>query len=132
MQRSDIENATEKAADTAKELANDALDGAKKTVRATRDLANESLDNAEKKVERVRREVNPAVSDLAERAQELATRGIDYCANASDRARRQFQQASDATTRYVSEQPGKSVLLAAAAGAALATVVLATRSRRRD
>lgn len=131
MQRSTAETATEKAADTARHLAHEALDGAQKTVRATRHLANETLDGAEQQVHRLRDEISPTVSDLAERAQEFATRSIDYCANATDRARRQFHQASDATTRYVSEQPGKSILLAAAAGAALTTLFWAARSRRR-
>ena len=47
-----------------------------------------------------------------------------------ERARRQFQQASDATTRYVVEQPGKSILLAAAAGAAVAAALLMGSRRR--
>lgn len=131
MQRSVTEKVTEKAANSAKELAHEALDGAQKTLDATRDLANDSLDGAQKQVRKLRREVNPSVNDLAERAQEFATRSIDYCANATDRARHQFHQASDATTRYVSEQPGKSILLAAAAGAALSMLFLSARSRRR-
>ncbi|HRP21859.1 MAG TPA: hypothetical protein PK925_14635, partial [Alicycliphilus sp.] len=60
------------------------------------------------------------------------SRGIAYCANTSDRARRQLRQAADTTTRYVSEKPGTSLLIAAAAGAAFATaVMLARRSGER-
>lgn len=124
--------ATDKAADTARHLAQETLEGAENAVQATRDLANASLDKAERRVHQLRRETAPAVSDLAARAQELATRSINYCADATDRARRQLNQAADATTRYVAEQPGKSLLIAAAAGAAMATaVVYASRARRR-
>ena len=48
-----------------------------------------------------------------------------------DRARRQLQSATEATTRYVIEQPGRSILLAAATGAALATAFfMSSRSRK--
>ncbi len=65
--------------------------------------------------------------------QDLASRGIAYCADTSDRARRQLNQAADATARYVAEQPGKSLAIAAAAGAFVATLcMLARRPRGRD
>ena len=41
------------------------------------------------------------MNDLAQRAQELATRGIQYCAETTDRARRHIGHAADATGRYV-------------------------------
>ena len=64
-------------------------------------------------------------------AQDLAARSIDYCAETSARARRQMQQAAEATSKYVAEQPGKSLVIAAASGALLATVAM-WMSRRRD
>lgn len=123
--------ATEKAADTARHLAQDTLEGAGNAVQATRAFANESLDQAESRVRHLRREIDPGIDELAARAQDLATRGINYCADTTARARRQLGQAAEATSRYVAEQPGKSLLIAAAAGAALATaVVYASRARR--
>ena len=47
------------------------------------------------------------------------------------RARRQMQQAADATGKYVAEQPGKSLVIAAASGALLATLAF-WMSRRRE
>ncbi|SFE58766.1 hypothetical protein [Paracidovorax wautersii] len=128
-----LQSATQKAADTAHSVAEDVLDSAKDAVQATRRAANTSLDKAEAGVEGLKSAVNPTIDDLAARAQELANRSITYCADASERARRQFNQAADATTRYVSDQPGKSMLIAAAAGAAFATLLFLTRgdSRRR-
>lgn len=123
-------SSTQKAADAAHEIADEALTTAKGAVKATRQAANASLDKAEKGLRVLRDEVDPAIDDLAARAQDWATRGIGYCADTTQRARRQFHRAADATAHYVTEQPAKSLLLAAAAGAALA--MLWTSSRRGD
>lgn len=103
-----IQNATQKAADTAHQIADDVLSTASDAVKSTRGAANHSLDKAEQGVRRVREEVDPMIDDLAARAQDLASRSISYCAEASERARRQLNQAADVTTRYVADQPGKS------------------------
>ena len=126
-----INTATEKVADGARNVADDVLQSAQDAVQSTRDAANNSLDKAEKSVRALRSQTDPVIDDLAARAQELASRSIDYCADTSARARRQVQQAADATTKYVAEQPGKSLVIAAASGAALATLVL-WMSRRRQ
>jgi len=128
---SQAEKAVNKAADTAKDVAQDVADAAKEAVNTTRRTASNALDKAEEGVKSVERELNPVIDDLAARAQELATRGINFCADSSDRARRQLQSATEATTRYVIEQPGRSILLAAATGAALATAFfMSSRSRK--
>ncbi|WP_375576079.1 hypothetical protein [Paracidovorax oryzae] len=123
----------EKAADTAHDVAEDMLDNAQDAVRTTRNAANKTLDKAERKVRELQSDVDPLIDDLAARAQDLASRGIAYCADTGERARRQLNQAADATARYVSEQPGKSLAIAAAAGAFVATLcMLARRPRGRD
>ena len=95
-------------------------------------MANHSLDKADSRIHHLRQDMDPRIDDIAAKAQDLASRGIAYCANTSDRARRQLRQAADTTTRYVSEKPGTSLLIAAAAGAAFATaVMLARRSGER-
>lgn len=124
------QTAAQKIADTAHNLSVSAAASAKEAVQATRKAANNSLDKAERGVNYVHGELDPAIDDLAARAQDLAARGISYCAETSERARRQFNQASEATTRYVQDQPGKSLLLAAAAGAAFATLCVLTSRRR--
>ena len=124
-----IQNATHKAAETAHQVADDVLGTASDAVQSTRKMANDSLDKAASGVQRLHEGVDPLIDDLAAKAQDLASRGISYCAETSERARRQFNQATDATCRYVSEQPGKSMLIAAAAGAALASAVMLTRRR---
>ncbi|SDM23313.1 hypothetical protein SAMN05428957_103313 [Oryzisolibacter propanilivorax] len=123
----DAQNTTQKATDAARSAADSVSNSAQEAVQSTRRLANEALDKAESGVKRVKEEVDPVIDDLAAKAQEFASRSINYCAETSERARRQFNDAADATCRYVSDQPGKSMLLAAAAGAALATALMMTR-----
>lgn len=118
--------------DNARNLADNVLQTAQEAVQATRDAADHSLDQAENKVQALRDRVDPAIDDLAARAQALAARSIDYCAETSARARRQFQHAADATGRYVAAQPGKSLVMAAASGAAVATLALWLSRRRRS
>ncbi len=127
-----VETATQKAANTAHSVADGVLGSAKDAVQASRRVANESLDKAERGVDKLQGELNPAIDDLAARAQELASRSISYCADASERARRQLNHAADVSSRYVAEQPGKSVVLAFAAGAALTALCMMTSRRRHD
>ncbi|MBD9391807.1 hypothetical protein [Acidovorax sp. ACV01] len=125
-----IQTATDKVANSARHLADDVLQSAQDAVQSTRTAANNSLEKAEEGVRALRSQTDPVIDDLAARAQDLAARSIGYCAETSARARRQMQQAADATNKYVAEQPGKSLVIAAASGAALATLVL-WMSRRR-
>ncbi|KAF1044760.1 hypothetical protein [Xylophilus sp.] len=115
----------------ARDLADDVLQSAQGAVESTRNLANDSLDRASEKVRDLRRDVSPTVDRIAETAQDWAQRGLDAWSDTRERARRQIDHYSDVTGRYVADQPVKSVLIAAAAGAAVAAaVLLATRSSR--
>lgn len=125
-----IQTATDKVANSARTLADDVLQTAQGAVQSTRTATNKTLERAEEGVRTLRSHADPAIDDLAARAQELAARSIDYCAETSARARRQVLHAADATGKYVAEQPGKSIVIAAASGAALATLVF-WMSRRR-
>lgn len=122
---------TQKAADAAKDLVNHAADTAKESMTATRKAAADAAERTQEGLAAMEKQINPVIDDLAARAQDLANRSIHFCADNSERARRQIQSAAEATTRYVVDQPGKSLMLAAAAGAAVATALLwGSRSRR--
>lgn len=115
----------------ARNIADDVLQSAESAVESTRNLASETLDRAGDKVRDLRREVNPTVDRIANTAQDLAQRSIEALNETRERARRQIDYYSDVTGRYVADQPVKSVLIAAAAGAAVAAAILfATRSNR--
>lgn len=74
----------------------------------TKEFANQAFEKASEKAR-----------DLRSGAKELASRGVNSVG-----------EYAQATTRYVSEQPLKSALIAAAIGAAVAALVLAMRRNR--
>ena len=98
---------------------------------STRDYANQALDRAESKVRDLRGEVDPLVEMLAAKAQKLARQSLDMAAEAKEKARQSLTRYADATTQYVSDQPVRSVLIAAAVGAAVALLVASARQRNR-
>lgn len=124
-----VKDAAESAKSTAKEFAQEAESSAKDAFRTTRDAASNAFDKAQDGLRAVEKELSPAIDDITTRAQEFCSKGIDFCAESSERARKHFQQATESTTRYVVEQPGKSILMAAAAGAAIAAAFLMGRRR---
>ena len=85
--------------------AEDARGLTNQAVESTREFANQAFERANEKM----RDLRYGVKDLANR---LPSSVGDF---------------SQATTRYVSEQPLKSALIAAAVGAAVAGLVLALR-----
>lgn len=121
-----------KVADSARHLTDGVLQGAQSAVAATQNAANASMDKAQESVKQWRDEAEPVISDMAAKAQALAERSINYCADTSARMRSQMDECTQATTRYVKEQPGKSVAIAAAAGAALTLATMALMRRRGD
>jgi ElaB/YqjD/DUF883 family membrane-anchored ribosome-binding protein len=106
------------------------LHGAGKAVENTREYANVALDKAEHKVRELRGQVDPVVDMLASKAQHLARQSLDMASEAKDRAQQSLSRASATTTRYVAEQPLRSVLIAAAVGASVALLIAASRKRR--
>lgn len=100
--------------------ADEALNTAEDALDSTRQLASQVLGRASEKVR-----------DLRSGAGHLATRGVDAAAEAAAAAQKQLSRYADLTGRYVSQQPVKSVLIAVAAGAAIAALVVAARRRNR-
>jgi ElaB/YqjD/DUF883 family membrane-anchored ribosome-binding protein len=89
--------------DEARGIASQALD-------STREFANQAFERAGEKVR-----------DLRYGVKDIASRGVSSVGD-----------YAQATTRYVSDQPVKSALIAAAVGAAVAGLVLAMRRNRRS
>ncbi|MGZ5182458.1 MAG: hypothetical protein ACXWC6_02795 [Ramlibacter sp.] len=82
---------------------------------ATQSLADEALDK---------------VRDLRYGAQDLASKSISALGDTASAAQQRLGRYASTTGRYVSEQPVKSALIAAAIGAAVAAIVMVARSRR--
>ncbi len=109
----------------------EALQTAERAVDNTRAYANDALDRAEDKVRELRGSVDPMIDALATKAQRLARQSLDIAAEAKEKAQQSLSRYATATTQYVSEQPVRSVLIAAAVGAAVALLVSASRNRNR-
>ena len=99
------------------------------TIKNTREAAHNALEKAQEGLQAIEKELSPSIDELATRAQALCSHGIQVCAQRSDQIRQQVQLATEKTTRYVIEQPGKSILMAAATGAAIATALILSRRR---
>jgi ElaB/YqjD/DUF883 family membrane-anchored ribosome-binding protein len=111
-------------AEEARQTANDAID-------TTRAYAQNAVNAAGEKVRDLRRDVEPTVEQIAARVQQAVQRGLDAASTTSARAQRRLEQAADVTGKYIADQPVRSVLIAAAAGAAI-TALIVLASRRRD
>ena len=75
----------------------------------------------------------PLLDRATDSAGALAQRGIDAVRETSEHLRDEAWRVSDNTVRRVRNEPVKSMLIAAAAGAALMALVgLLTRSRSAD
>jgi ElaB/YqjD/DUF883 family membrane-anchored ribosome-binding protein len=73
-----------------------------------------------------------ALSKYGRDLTDLARKGASTMSDATAAAQRQLGEYAQSTRRYVSEEPVKSALIAAAIGAAVAALVLAIRRNRRD
>lgn len=124
--------ALRESADTARDLSANVLQSAEDAVESSRSFANDQFDRAHDKVRDLRSTVEPAIDRFATRAQELANRGIHAASDATAKVQKQINHYADATGKYVAEQPVKSVLIAAAAGAALAALVIAARRNHQN
>jgi len=110
------------------QLADDARQTAADAVETTRAYAKNAVNAAGEKVRDLQRDAEPAVEQIAAKVQQAVQRGLEAASKTTERAHRRFEDAANVTGRYISDQPVRSVLVAAAAGAAIAAlIVLATR-----
>ncbi len=105
------------------ELAVDKLDGA----------AQEAHNHLAEKAHSAVNAAKPVMERWAKDAESIARRGLDSARDTSRQLRERATQASDTTVKYIQDEPVKAMLIAAAAGAALVTMIsLLSRSRHRD
>ena len=121
-----------KVRDTALHAGSEVQHSTERALASTRSYANEALDQAESKVRELRGSVDPMVDMLASKAQQLARQSLDIAAEAKDRAQQSLTRYANVTSRYVSEQPMRSVLIAAAVGATVALLVAAARKHEKN
>lgn len=116
--------------DKAAKSANQAADQA---IRSTQESASKAIDGAADAVDELRQDAAPLLNRAAEKASALAHRGVDAVLESSQQMRDRARQAGDATVGYIKDEPVKSILIAAATGAALmALLTLLSRNRSHD
>ncbi len=108
---------------------NDAMDNLRQTSEAMMQSAEQAVDStAAKAGEALHSRIDPMVDKMAVTAQKLARQSMDMASDAKEYAQHAMNRASKVSTQYVSEQPVRSVLIAAAVGAAVAVLITSMRS----
>ncbi len=109
----------------------------KDAVNSIRQSADALLNSAEKSIETgtemasdaIHNRMDPVVDLMAVTAQKLAKQSMEMATDAKEYAQHAINHASKVSKQYVAEQPVRSVLMAAAVGAAVAVLVTSLRSR---
>ena len=96
----------------------------------TSDGAATAVDQALDTAKGMTATIKPAIDRMLDSGGVLAKDAAAATREAADKARRSASRAVASAETYVSEQPMRCVLIAAAVGAALATLILKTSSRR--
>lgn len=114
-------------------LTDHAAQSADHAIKSTQRFANDAFDGLSGSVKDIRDQAAPMLNRATEQASALAHRGADAVRESSRQLRDKALHASDATVNYIKEEPVKSILVAAATGAALmALVSMMSRSRSCD
>lgn len=114
----------------ASQLVDQAALSAEQALEGTRRMADAAMDGLSGSVEDLRGVASPAIGRMAERASDLAHDGLDAVRQGSQRLGASARRAGDATLNYVHHEPVKSLLMAAATGAALMALVSLMAGRR--
>lgn len=105
------------------------VNGIEDGIDSAHDAAQSALSNASGKLENFQNGVKPAIERFASRGAEMAQSGLEASREAGNRAKATASRYASACENYVTEQPMKSVAIAAAAGATLAALLILARSR---
>ena len=117
---STVDAAIGKTADAARDgidRANDAVDGA--------------VTEAANKVDRVRNAVAPALKDGIDRAQSMVQQGSTFVSDTTLYARVRASELADQVVVYTQQKPVTALMLAAASGALMLSLVSMLTRRRR-
>lgn len=98
-------------------------DSAQHALSAAQSTANNALDGLSGNVQEMRNYAGPLIANAQSHAHDLLQSGRDSVRNASHQLTDAARHARDGTVSYVKEEPVKSMLIAAATGAALMALV---------
>jgi len=94
------------------------------------DAADKAVDALASKAQSVRHEVTPKIKQGVDRAQTLIDQGVQTVRDTTQAARDKASDVTDVVLAYTRDEPVKALLIAAAAGAVLMSL-LSTMTRPR-
>jgi ElaB/YqjD/DUF883 family membrane-anchored ribosome-binding protein len=118
-----MNNLVKTLGDDASNLAHDATLSAESAIRSTQRMAHQGLDRMADGLDEARSQTGAALNKLVHDTETLTHRGMEAVREGSHQLREKSLHVKDATTRYIQHEPVKSVLIAAAVGAALMGLV---------
>jgi len=119
-----------RARSRAESMAGQAADKSEEALEAARRAADGALDALHDKVDALQDLIPGLFGRAAARVDDLTRRSIERARRTSSEVRDRAVQAGDMTVGYIKDEPVKSILIAAAAGAAVALLVgMLTRPR---
>ncbi|OQW89039.1 MAG: hypothetical protein BWK72_03425 [Rhodoferax ferrireducens] len=116
--------------DTSPSLVQQASESADHAILASQQAANDALKTLANAMQDLRHQATPLMDHASDQVSAMARHGMDSVRETAHQLRLKAERASEGTTSYIRHEPVKSVLIAAATGAALmALVSLVARSR---
>jgi ElaB/YqjD/DUF883 family membrane-anchored ribosome-binding protein len=113
----------------AKSMVDSVAQTAEQAIRSSQRAVNQAVDHGVDGIHALRARTGAAYDGLTAGAEQLSRRSLEVVREGAHRLRETSRHAADSTVGYIRDEPVKSVLLAAAAGAAL--LALATLFGRR-
>jgi len=121
---------TSNASATVDRLTEQAANRADRAIDSTQRATQDALDTVQAGVDELRHTLPSAFTRAAAQVESITRQGIERARQATADVRGQVALTGDRTVAYIKDEPVKSVLIAAAAGAALAGLIgLLSRSR---
>jgi ElaB/YqjD/DUF883 family membrane-anchored ribosome-binding protein len=118
-----MNNPVKTLGDDVSTLAHEAAQAAEHSMRSMQRATQQSLDRMADELDDVRAQTSSAVKQMTRDAESLRQRGMDAVRDGSHQLREKSAHMRDATTHYIQHEPVKSMLMAAAVGAALMGLV---------
>lgn len=100
-------------------LLDSAASTANQAIRSSQRAAHQAVDRFAEGADEVRAQTGAALGSLASSAEHVTQRSAALLRESTQRLREQSRHAADSTRGYIRDEPVKSVLIAAAAGAVL-------------
>ena len=92
-------------------------------IESTRELVNNGLDSLQSGIDGLREAAPTMLSRAAAQVEDLTRRSMGRARDAGAQVKNQVVKAGDHSVDYIRDEPVKSVLMAAAAGAAMVALI---------